>query len=283
MSAHYLGNPFDIHAGGDDLAFPHHENEIAQSEACFGTEFARYWLHGGMLTIDREKMSKSEGNFLLLKDVLEHVRPAVLRLLFLQTHYRTPCDYSAERLDEAQAALERIEGAVHNMRWAAAHADKATAAQSPQAQSLYTHIDAMRTRFKDSMDDDFNTAGAVAGIYELVSAANVSMTEGTPDASLAEALRDAADGIVELMGVLGVQLKAEQTADNLPAELVEIAARLAAYEGTEPGEALDALLAARHTARAEKDWTRADAVRDGLASCGITVEDTPQGPRIIRS
>lgn len=133
------------------------------------------------------------------------------------------------------------------------------------------------------MDDDFNTAGAVAGIYELVSAGNVSIADGVADAAHAAVVCEAANTIVELIGVLGVRLEADAGDESLPAELVEIASQLVAYSGDDPAQALDALLMARQEARAAKDWNVADAVRDGLASCGITIEDTPQGPRIIRS
>ncbi|MDR2713927.1 MAG: cysteine--tRNA ligase [Coriobacteriales bacterium] len=293
MSARYLGNPFDIHAGGDDLAFPHHENEIAQSEACFDSAFANYWLHGGMLTIDHEKMSKSEGNFLLLKDVLGHVRPAALRLLMLQTHYRSPFDYSAERLDEATAALERIESAVRNMRWAVenyeggvgAAADDAAAndASLASAETLRTQMATTREQFKTFMDDDFNTAGAVAGIYELVTAGNTCIAAGLKTAEAAAAVGEAVDTITELLSVLGVNLDTVVASEEaLPAELVELAAQLTTYAGTGISEALAALLEARQNARATKDWATADAVRDGLAALGITVEDTPSGPRIVR-
>ena len=297
MSARYLGNPFDIHAGGDDLCFPHHENEIAQSEAGFDTVFANYWLHGGMLTIDKEKMSKSEGNFLLLKDVLEHVRPAALRLLMLQSHYRSPLDYSAERLDEAQAALERIEGAVRNMYWAvdsckattttttaAAAEDSSQPLSSSLVDSLRKQIATTYEQFVVFMDDDFNTAGAIASIYDLVSAGNVSIAAGIENAEHADAVRSAADSIVELIGVLGITL-AEGGADTdaLPLGLVDLAASLASYTGSAAADALETLLVARASSRAAKDWATADAIRKGLGALGITVEDTAQGPRIIRT
>ncbi|MDR2493420.1 MAG: cysteine--tRNA ligase [Coriobacteriales bacterium] len=304
MSARYLGNPFDIHAGGDDLVFPHHENEIAQSEACFGTVFANYWLHGGMLTIDREKMSKSDNNFLLLKDVLAQVRPAALRMLMLQTHYRSPFDYSTERLDEATAALERVEGAVRNLRWAQAQAQAQSQGQAQAheagaakggtaarttaddtAACLRAQVARAREQFVASMDDDFNTASAVAGVYDLVSAGNVALSEGVGAAELASAVALAADTIEELVGVLGIKLECSCVAsggDGLPSEIIELSARLAGCACATPAEALDALMAERQDARTAKDWSRADAVRDGLAVLGLAIEDTPQGPRLIR-
>ncbi|MDR3307912.1 MAG: cysteine--tRNA ligase [Coriobacteriales bacterium] len=311
MSARYLGNPFDIHAGGDDLVFPHHENEIAQSEACSGVTFANYWLHGGMLTIDREKMSKSEGNFLLLKDVLTHVRPQALRLLMLQTHYRSPFDYSAERLQEAAAALDRIESALRNIAWSVAQPAPATAKEHPAdkpessvASQLLTQTARTREQFAASMDDDFNTAGAVAALFDLVSAANVALANasvgssgsgsagggasesasGSTSDQPAAVLAQAAATIVELLGVLGVDLAPTQGGDGseVPAEAVELAARLAGYAGDNPAQAIDALLGIRNEARASKDWALADAVRDGLANVGYTIEDTAQGTRVVR-
>jgi cysteinyl-tRNA synthetase len=298
MSAAYLGNPFDIHAGGDDLVFPHHENEIAQSEACFGTVFANYWLHGGMLTIDREKMSKSEGNFLLLRDVLAQVRPQALRLLMLQTHYRSPFDYSAERLKEARAALERVEGALRNLAWALENfAEVATAPNELGDRSvswtadLLDRTEVARRGFEASMDDDFNTAGAVAAVFGLVTAANSSIADGVFGQTHWRAVAEARNTIVELLGVLGIETDGETGGDEEgdeggppppPTEVLPLAAGLAGYEGDDASDALDALLALREEARAGKDWALADAVRDGLAAQGLAIEDTPFGPRVVR-
>jgi len=336
MSERYLGTPFDIHAGGDDLVFPHHENELAQSASCFAGGFANYWLHGGMLTIDKEKMSKSEGNFLLLKDVLEHVRPEALRLLMLQTHYRSPFDYSPERLDEAAAALERIESALRNIAWAlsscasrsnlplsscasqsnlplsscASRSDVAGPYKPARSHKVLQHLATPnaqddrksgdfaqsdvpltpRERFKAFMDDDFNTAGAVAVVFELVSEANrllAELAEELSTSGAAAALKEIATTIVELLAAVGVVLEFGAgpvelvAADDVPA-LLTLAAELAGFEGATVEQALDALLAARTEARQSKDWPRADAVRDGLASCGLAIEDTAQGPRVVK-
>jgi cysteinyl-tRNA synthetase len=294
MSARYLGNPFDIHAGGDDLIFPHHENEIAQSEACYHNRFANYWLHGGMLTIDKEKMSKSEGNFMLLKDVLEHVRVPALRLLMLQTHYRSPFDYSPARLQEATAALERIEGALRNLSWVIeSNAAVPTAPNEIGNRSvswtadLLSKIEAAREQFTKSMDDDFNTAGAVAAIFELITAGNSSVKNGIYGETHRLAVIEARDTIVELLEVLGVDLAGENSgsqsgADDQLEGAVELANTLASYTGTNSGEAVAALLELRATARTNKDYTTADAVRDGLTTLGLTIEDTPTGPRVVR-
>jgi cysteinyl-tRNA synthetase len=292
MSARYLGNPFDIHAGGDDLIFPHHENEIAQSEACTHTTFANYWLHGGMLTIDREKMSKSEGNFLLLKDVLGHVQPQALRLLMLQTHYRSPFDYSAERLREATASLERIESALRNLAWAIEnYAVVETAPNELGDKSvswtadLLARTEAARAQFAKSMDDDFNTAGAVAAIFELVTAGNSSVKDGVFGEAHHRAVIEVRETIMELLGVLGVVVGApeDDAAAELPPGAVALAVELVAYEGDDPADAIEALLSLRAQARADKDWHCADAVRDGLAALGFVIEDTPAGTRIART
>jgi cysteinyl-tRNA synthetase len=291
MSARYLGNPFDIHAGGDDLVFPHHENEIAQSEACTHTTFANYWLHGGMLTIDREKMSKSVGNFLLLKDVLQQVRPQALRMLMLQTHYRSPFDYSVERLREATASLERVESALRNLAWAIeSYAVVETAPNELGTKSvswtadLLARTEAAREQFTRSMDDDFNTAGAVAAVFELVTASNSSVKDGIYGEAHRRAVIEAHDTIVELLGVLGVALLADEgdASAELPEGAVPLAAELAGYRGDIPAEAIDVLLALRNEARADKNWALADAVRDGMGALGFVIEDTASGTRGVR-
>ena len=275
MSQKYLGLPLDIHGGGSDLVFPHHENEVAQSEAAYGSTFSNYWVHGGMLNINSEKMSKSLGNFLLLTEVLDQCNPMALRLLMLQTHYRSPLDFSYERLAEADASYERVAGAVRNLSWAAANA---AAAPATACDELLAAIAAAKEGFTASMDDDFNTAGALGGIFSLVSAANAFL-EANP--TLSEqgrvAAQQAAGTIEELLGVLGIVLAAEA---EWPAEVCELAAQVAGYAGADAHEAVDALLQARAAARARKDWAVADAVRDGLAALGFTVEDTASGARV---
>ncbi|MEG1561606.1 MAG: cysteine--tRNA ligase, partial [Raoultibacter sp.] len=175
MSRKYLGLPFDIHGGGADLVFPHHENEVAQSEAACGCTFANYWIHSGMLQINSEKMSKSLGNFLLLRDVLETTRPEVLRMLMLQTHYRSPLDFSDERLTEAEAALSRIVNTVKNLEWLEANA--ADIPSPLDIRALMAQTQTARNEFIAAMDDDFNTAGALGSIFEAVRAVNVHLTE----------------------------------------------------------------------------------------------------------
>jgi len=284
MSERELGLTFDIHGGGADLTFPHHENELAQSEAATGQPFVRYWLHGGMLQVNAEKMSKSLGNFLLLKEVQERYPTPVIRLLMLQTHYRSPLDFSDSRLDETTHAFERLENLVRNLRWARSLAACGLGAPEGACSGLKLHIDAAREKFAAEMDDDFNTAGALGSVFELAKAANVFLADYQVDLCMEdkEALLQAEEVVVELLGVLGIEI-AEPQACPYPVEVVSLASDIAGYSGDDPEEAVEALLASRSAARAQKDWPRADAVRDGLAALGFTIEDTPQGARVSYS
>lgn len=286
MSRKYLGLPFDIHGGGADLTFPHHENERAQSEAACGCTFANHWMHGGMLQINHEKMSKSLGNFMLLHDVLERIRPQALRMLMLQTHYRSPLDFSDDRLTEADAALTRIENTVRNLDWALEHA--ADAPSPLDTRALIEGAREMRMAFIAAMDDDMNTSAALGTIFTFVGEVNAQVADKTISIADRAALVQARAAIVELMGVFGIDLDAmaasdEATSDDAyPEEVVALAAKLVSYEGASPAEAVEALLAARSEARKNKQWDVADGVRDGLQSLGFAIEDTPQGPRVSR-
>ncbi len=257
MSEKYLGLPFDIHGGGADLVFPHHENERAQSECSCGGTFARYWMHSGMLQINAEKMSKSLGNFLLLHEVLETTRPAALRMLMLQTHYRSPLDFSEERLAEAACALD--------------------------AAALNAKVEATNEAFVCAMDDDFNAPAALGAIFTLVGDLN-AMTDGVSlsvaDAEAAVAARNAVVSLLEVLGIIIADEQGDDAADKYPHEVVEIAADVAGYGGSDAMEAVEALLEARALARSEKNWGVADAVRDGLVGLGFVIEDTPQGARV---
>ena len=282
MSYRYLDGMFDIHGGGADLVFPHHENERAQSETAYGCTFAKYWMHSGMLQVNAEKMSKSLGNFLLLTDVLDNTRPAALRMLMLQTHYRSPLDFSIERLAEADAALSRIENTVRNVGWLASNA-VAGAPNVIDDVSLRSLTAIAHEDFISAMDDDFNAPAALGAIFKLVGDLNAMVADKTLSVADAEAAVAARDAIVELMGVLGVDLVAVAEAEQstaYPPEVVALAAEFAGYGGAQAEEAVEALLEARTQARAEKDWTRADGVRDGLADLGFIIEDTPQGARV---
>lgn len=279
MSRKYLGLPLDIHGGGADLVFPHHENETAQSEAAWGTKFANYWLHSGMLQINAEKMSKSLGNFLLLRDVLKTTKPAVLRMLMMQTHYRSPLDFSQDRLEEAAAALERIQSLVARIDWAMENAQDIP---SPlDTRTIINRARETRNGFIFAMDDDFNTAGGLGVIFTFVGELNAALGDKTVSLADVPVLRQVRDVICELMNVFGIDLEQkDEAAGDFPAEVVDLAAELAGYAGSDAHEAVDALLEARTKARSEKNFAVADAVRDGLTGLGFTVEDTPQGPRV---
>ncbi|MEG0844929.1 MAG: cysteine--tRNA ligase, partial [Raoultibacter sp.] len=267
MSRKYLGLPFDIHGGGADLVFPHHENEVAQSEAACGCTFANYWIHSGMLQINSEKMSKSLGNFLLLRDVLETTRPEVLRMLMLQTHYRSPLDFSDERLTEAEAALSRIVNTVKNLEWLEANA--ADIPSPLDIRALMAQTQTARNEFIAAMDDDFNTAGALGVVFAFVSDINAAVADKTLSISDVPAIYQARAVLVELMGVFGIALEGEQVEAKYPCEVVALAHDLAGYPGANETQAVEALLACREQARKNKDWALADKVRDGLAALGL--------------
>ena len=284
MSEKELGLPFDIHGGGSDLIFPHHENEIAQSEAATGKIFANYWLHGGMLNINAEKMSKSLGNFTLLKDVLGRYPAPVLRLLMLQTHYRSPLDFSDSRLDEAATAYERLANAVREIRWAQSNGPSGQGASTAEREALAATTDEAVAKFDTDMDDDFNTAGALAAVFDLSRTANAFIAAHNAGLSSEDmaTLDRTARTLSELLSVLGVTLPT--TSDeraSYPPEVLELAADMAGYTGVDAEAAVDALLAARSAARAERNWQAADIIRDGLARVGLTIEDTARGARVV--
>lgn len=288
MSEKYLHLPFDIHGGGADLAFPHHENERAQSEAACGCTFARYWMHGGMLQINAEKMSKSLGNFLLLRDVLKTTDARVLRMLMLQTHYRSPLDFSDERLKEAETALGRLNNFIKNAQWLIETTEAENDAASGDQESSFDDkacsdaLDAMIQSFIEAMDDDFNTAGALGSLYSFVNEANTLLAGTHLEASQTEVLAKAIQNITELLSVLGISLT-ESADEEYPEELFALAAQLADYEGADGQAAIRALLDRRAAARKEREFALADSVRDGLTNIGFVVEDTPQGARVSRA
>lgn len=284
MSERELGLTFDIHGGASDLIFPHHENEIAQSEAATGEPFVQYWLHGGLLQVNQEKMSKSLGNFLLLKDVLERYPAPVVRLLMLQTHYRSPLDFSTERLDEAMRAYERLITPVRNFNWA--KRNRAVVDLPEATGSVIDGLEAApaaaRAALVEAMDDDFNTAGALAAIFDLVRVLNGFLeAHGIGgNARYAARIEAATDTITELLGVLGVAVVLRETESQYPLEVLDLARDFAGYGGSDPGAAVEALLTARAVARSERNWAAADGVRDGLAALGFAIEDTPSGARV---
>ena len=250
MSRKYLGEQIDIHAGGEDLIFPHHENEIAQSEAANGKEFAKYWMHNAFLNIDNRKMSKSLGNFRTVREISEQYDLQVLRFFMLSAHYRSPLNFSAELMEASKNGLERILNATDNLK----HLIASVAAEemSAEEKEAFSKTDAYVEEFEKAMDDDFNTADAIAAIFELVKYANTTATAE----SSKEYLRGLLDRIVKLGDVLGLILdKKEELLDADIEKLIE----------------------ERQAARKAKDFARADAIRDELLEKGIILKDTREG------
>ncbi|MBR4400153.1 MAG: cysteine--tRNA ligase [Synergistes sp.] len=256
MSTKYLGKTIDIHGGGSDLIFPHHENEIAQSECANDTQFVKYWLHNAYLLIDKEKMSKSLGNFLTVRDVTQKVNPLVLRFFLMSVHYRSPLNFSAEGLEHAKGAVERLNNCYRDLLFALENRKAGT-----EDASLREALKANEEGFTQSMDDDFNTAGAFGYIFEAVRAVNVHMTEHNDIDK--EALESAKLFFDKTNKILGYLYQEEKNSG----EDAEI----------------DALVAERSAARKAKDFKRSDEIRDMLAARGILIEDTPQGPRWKRA
>ena len=256
MSTKYLGKTIDIHGGGSDLIFPHHENEIAQSECANDAQFVKYWLHNAYLLIDKEKMSKSLGNFLTVRDARKKISPLVLRFFLMSVHYRSPLNFSQEGREHAKAALERLNNCRTDMLFALDN----RAAGEPD-ETLREAVKAAQEGFTEAMDDDFNTAGAFGSIFEMVRAVNVHLTEHKEID--AEGLREAEAFFDKTNKILGY-LPEEQKANDEDAEI-------------------DALVAERAEARKAKNFKRSDEIRDMLAAKGIVIEDTPQGPRWKRN
>ncbi|TZE82829.1 cysteine--tRNA ligase [Calorimonas adulescens] len=249
MSSKYLGNSFDIHGGGPDLVFPHHENEIAQSEARNGTVFARYWMHAGYLNINNQKMSKSLGNFFTVREVLQRYDPMVVRFFMLSSHYRSPINFSFELLDQTAGGLDRIKNALIRLNGL-----KGQAGDTSADFSVREAVQKEKDRFIASMDDDFNTAEAISNIFNIVSIANSRVDEGSGQALI----KFVSGTICELLGVLGITF-------NLNADMLD--------------EEIECLIKERQEARARKDFKTADRIRDELKERGIILEDTPQGVR----
>ncbi|MEK5036606.1 cysteine--tRNA ligase [Sporosarcina sp. FSL K6-3457] len=251
MAREHLGDTIDIHAGGQDLTFPHHENEIAQSEAMTGKQFARYWMHNGYINIDNEKMSKSLGNFVLVNDIRKQIDPQVLRFFILSVHYRHPVNFSQNLVEGAANGLERIRTAYNNLE----HRLGASADLGDQ-QDVWMHkVDEIKRDFESSMDDDFNTANAIAAIFELVKLANVYLLEKNTQASVLEHFIETFDG---LLSVLGLPLTSAT-------DLLD--------------EDIEALIEERLEARRTRNFKRSDDIRDELKAKGILLEDTAQGTR----
>ncbi|MBM7580747.1 cysteine--tRNA ligase [Jeotgalibacillus terrae] len=250
MARKYLGDTIDIHAGGQDLAFPHHENEIAQSEALTGKPFANYWLHNGYINIDNEKMSKSLGNFVLVHDILKEADPQVLRFFMLSVHYRHPINYNRELLEAAGAGLDRIRTAYENLK----HRKEASSGLTENDTEWFEKVAAQKEAFIKEMDDDFNTANAISVLFDLSGEANLYLREKNTSPEVIDAFTDT---LKELAGVLGIEMKEQEMLD----------------------EDIDALIQKRETARKDRDFATADAIRDQLKDMNIILEDTKQGIR----
>lgn len=251
MAREHLGDTIDIHAGGQDLTFPHHENEIAQSESYTGKQFARYWMHNGYINIDNEKMSKSLGNFVLVNDIRQQIDPQVLRFFMLSVHYRHPINFAKDLVDAASAGLERLMTAYANVL----HRQTATTGLGENVEEWIAKIAGVRVQFEEAMNDDFNTANAISTLFELARLANTYLTESnTSDEVLAQFLATF-DAIGE---VLGIRFVTEEA-------LLD--------------EEIDALIEERIQARKNRDFARGDEIRDQLQAMGIILEDTRQGTR----
>ena len=250
MSKKYLGEQIDIHGGGEDLVFPHHENEIAQSEACSGCVFSKYWMHNAFLNIDNKKMSKSLGNFFTVREISEKYDLQILRFFMLNAHYRSPLNFSADLMESSKNALERILTAVDNLKYLSEHAKviKLTEEEAQKAEEAKKY----EQEFDMAMDDDFNTADAIAAVFELVKFANTYAKEGSSKA-FAELLQEKIEGLCKILGIV----------TEKKAELLD--------------EEIEQLIAERQAARKAKNFARADEIRGLLSEKGILLEDTREG------
>ena len=256
MAKKYLGAEIDIHAGGEDLVFPHHENEIAQSECCNGVPFAKYWLHNAFLNIDNRKMSKSLGNFFTVRDISEQYDLQVLRFFMLSAHYRSPLNFSKELMEASKNGLERIMNAAEHLRdlLAGAQGEELAAEEKAGLQEAGSFAE----KFDAAMDDDFNTADAISAVFELVRFANANVTQQSTKAYVEAVYRE----LLKLADILGLILEKEK----------EILA-----------EDVEKLIEERQAARKAKDFARADEIRDTLLAQGIILEDTREGVKWKRA
>jgi cysteinyl-tRNA synthetase len=257
MSMKYLGESFDIHGGGQDLIFPHHENEIAQAEAATGKPFVQFWIENGLVNLTGEKMSKSTRHFLAVEDICAEVDPETLRFYLLSTHYSSPTEFSMERLVEADAGLERLNNALRNAAIVSAEVDPS--AVQPAEGELSAATAEARKKFVEAMDDDFNSARALGTLFDLARVMNKQVEAGIVSPAERAAVASAAAALRELGRVLGLFWKDEEAAEQVPDDVKQ-------------------LLADREAARNRKDWARADELRNLVDSKGYTIEDRPGGP-----
>lgn len=257
MSKKHLGTTIDIHAGGEDLQFPHHENEIAQSECCNGAPFANYWMHNGFITNDKEKMSKSKGNFFTVRDIRNDYSGEEIRFFLLGGQYRGPIDFSREHMEQARAGLARITNCRKDLEFMIENG--ADGDITDQEQTALSGFDKYRDEFIAAMDDDLNTADGISAVFELVTAINTALRGGTTRRFAESALAS----LFELTDVFGLLQNDDSKDGKLDADI-------------------EALINERQEARAAKNWARADEIRDELKARGITLKDTPQGVQIIK-
>ncbi|MBR5315284.1 MAG: cysteine--tRNA ligase [Firmicutes bacterium] len=254
MSKRHLGETIDIHAGGQDLQFPHHENEIAQSECCNGVPFARYWMHNGYITIDNVKMSKSLNNFFTVRDILEHYNGEVMRFFLLSGHYRSPINFCDALMEQAKNGLARMENCKENLNYLMGVG--ADGGMTEAEEAAFAGYQQYRDAFITAMDDDLNTADAITAVFELVTAINTAIKDGASKAFAKASM----ETLMEFANVLGL-LQAEM---DIPVD-----------------PEIQALVDERQAARKAKDFARADEIRDILKEKGVTLKDTPQGVQII--
>lgn len=254
MSKKYLGDTIDIHAGGEDLIFPHHENEIAQSEAANGVQFAKYWMHNGFINVNNEKMSKSKGNFFTLRDIVAEVPYDVVRFFILSGHYRSPINFSRELMQAAGNGLDRIKSCAKKLEFLLKSAE-GESTMSESEKELAAQCDKFRVQFEAAMDDDFNTANAITAIFEIVKFANSNVNESSSKEFI-EAVESEFKSLCEILGIELIEKKAE----------VDV-------------EKIEELIAERTAAKKQKDFARADEIRAQLTEMGILIEDTRAGVR----
>ncbi|MEM3194396.1 MAG: DALR domain-containing protein, partial [Candidatus Bathyarchaeia archaeon] len=258
MAMKYLGETIDIHMGGKDLIFPHHENEIAQAEALTGKTFARYWLHNEWLTVEGEKMSKSLGNFITVRDALKMYSPQVLRFFLISAHYRSPVDFNKENLRVAKTNFERITNSLERLLSLKERAEK-----KGDEDALLLEVKEAKKRFEEAMDDDFNTPLAIAAIFDIVKAIN---TYADRNSEIESSVKNEVYEIMKTLmeGILGIRVEVERK-DAGQALLVNSLVEL--------------ILEIRHEMRRRKDWKMADEIRERLQALGFIIEDTPQGTK----
>jgi cysteinyl-tRNA synthetase len=255
MSTKYLGDTFDIHSGGCDLIFPHHENEVAQAEAATGVQFVRYWLHNGYLLINKEKMSKSLGNFLTVRNARKKFSPLAIRYFMLSAHYRSPINFSEEGLSQATGAVERLRNCWTDLQYALQNREMT---KKEGTQVFVDEIKQAENKFYEEMNDDFNTAGALGAVFEVVRSVNTYLKENTTlDEEACKAAEQFFRKIDNIMGILGFE----------------------AQEETLNVSEIEAMIEERTAARKSKDFAKSDAIRDELAKKGIILEDTPEGTK----